>query len=775
MRKLYPILAFLCLATTFLNGQTSVNIALLNDHEPRNKMEEGFQQSIKTEILQLLQHQYEVEFKEYYWTDKNQPINSLFEEAYRSNDIVIGLGASTSNYTTQLNSFPKPTVGSIVIDNKLQGLQKTDEGTSGINNFTYLESPFNIKRDVNVLHRIYPFEHLLVVSEKESIGDALFYEQLFSNILKKKNATISVKFYGDDIQKHLDELGDTKIAAYALPYLDRDANMIAQFFEILNTNKVPSAALFGESYIDAGALVGYKFEDNLQKIPRRIALKVMKIMEGQNAADLSVEMQTFGENLLLNMKTARQIEIYPDFDLMAQATLIKLEEIETDNRLTLQGAIAQAMKNNLSIKMEQLDVDISETEIGIAKSDLLPQIDATTSLTVYDDLTTQSYQGGQGRANWILSGQLSQIVFAEPILANLAIQKMLKESEEQQLVQEQLDVVLDISEAYMNILFAKSNLNIQQLNVARTKENYDISKAKEAIGYTGASDINRWEAELANANIDLNSAYATLKQAKFQLNQLLNRPINEPVEIEDISLEESMIMITDSRTEFINDYGKLEKFADFLVSYAQSHLPELAQIELGLQVQKRLQLSRERALYLPSVAVNASANRVLTKFNVPDIFPEKDNETTWNIGLGASYPIFQGLNRKKLVEQSKLEVLQLEATRKNTANQLELLIRANMETVGNSYSRMNLSRIAANASLKNYNIVRDAYSEGQSNITTLLDAQNNATITELTATNAVYSLILDFLSLERSIGNYNFLASTSQRDAFFQQALQAIE
>ncbi|MEM9822740.1 MAG: TolC family protein, partial [Bacteroidota bacterium] len=437
-------------------------------------------------------------------------------------------------------------------------------------------------------------------------------------------------------------------------------------------------------------------------------------------------------------------------------------------QLTLHSAITKALQSNLGIRIQQSDVSLAGTEIDLAKADLLPQANVSTVVSASDELTTLSRQGAQGRANWLLNAELSQTVFAEPLLANVTIQKLLQKSEEQALLQTQLDVIIDVTSAYMNILFAKSNLNIQQQNVERNKENFDIAKAKEAIGYTGASDINRWEAELANANIELNNAFASLRQAKFQLNQLLNRPINEPVEIEDASLEASALLIADSRLDVIDNYGTLEKFSDFLVGYAMERLPELAQIDLGVKVQERLQLSRERAMYLPTVGLNATANRVLGRIDVPESLPGVEKATTWDVSLGVSYPIFQGNSRRKLIEQSKINLIQLEDNRKNVENQLELLIRANIETVGASYSRMELAQKAADASRKNYQIVQDAYSAGQTNITTLIDAQNNAQATELNSDNAVFTFILDFLNLERSIGYFNFLANTAERDAFFQ-------
>jgi len=241
------------------------------------------------------------------------------------------------------------------------------------------------------------------------------------------------------------------------------------------------------------------------------------------------------------------------------------------------------------------------------------------------------------------------------------------------------------------------------------------------------------------------------------------------VDIAEATIEESKLIFADERMVFIDDYGSLDIFSDFLVNYARQNLPELAQIDLGIKVQERLELSRKRALYLPTLAMSGSANRAVGRYDIPEGLPPVDVATTWDVGLGLSYPVFQGNNRRKLIEQSKLSVLQLQDTRKNTENQLELLIRANLENVGASYSRMELAQTAANASRKNYEIVQDAYSAGQANITTLIDAQNNALATELQSYNAVYTFILDFLNLERSVGYFNFLASPEEKTIFFQK------
>ncbi len=769
--KKATVLLFL-LTISFLGAQESVNIALVNQYIPDNQLETQFIQSVKDELFQLLQHRYQLNVNEY--TSPNQGMSEVFNRAYANNDIIICIGSTSSNYAISLGEYPKPTLASIILDAQLQGVEKTTEGSSGVENFSYMESPFNIQRDLNQLYEISPFDHLLVVTEQSTLPDGAFMEQLFSNYLRGKNVTVGNIFYENNIEEEINKLEGKRLAAYVFPFFGGDTTVIEGLFNTLNTNKVPSASLFDDPYLDAGVMMAYQTRSNLQKIPRRLALNAMKILEGQNTADLSVEMETFADNLILNLASSRQTGIYPTFDIMAQATVINLENIPNDNTLSLHEAIGLAIQNNLDIRIEQTDIQISETEVGVAKADMLPQVDFSTSFSYSDELSAFASQGAQGRGNWLATGEFSQVVLAEPVLANIAIQKMLMQGEVNELLQTQLDIILDVANAFINILFAKSNLNIQQQNVARIRENYDISKVKEAIGYVGATDINRWEAELANANIELNNAYASVRQAKFQLNQLLNRPISEPIKIENLTLDESLLLILDQRNDFLNDYGKLDLMADFMVQYALDNLPELAQIDIGMDVQKRLLLSRQRALYLPTMALSGSANRVLSKFDVPEGLPDINNVTTWNLGVGLSYPIFQGNSRRKLIEQSRLQVLQLEDTRKNAQNQLELRIRANLETVGASYPSMELSSTAATASRKNFAIIQNAYSEGQANITTLIDAQNNVLRTELIAINAVYTFILDFLTLERSIGFYNFLSTPEQRTDFFQKAVQYI-
>lgn len=755
-----------------LQAQEPIRISLVSDNASAASDGDSFENAVQEEIQLLLRNRQKVSFDVQYGDFDPEAILKIYNDLFQNEetDIIIGLGALSGGILAQREAYPKPAIASIIIDQELQQIAKTDEGTSGIPNFTYVESPFNIVRDVEALHAVYAFDSLVVFGGSDLLTNLPFLDKLMTQIQEKLDFTYTVIPYTGAVASSVAAIAAQGDAVYTLPLFDEmSIEEGKELFGQLNERGIPSAALLGEEYIAQGALLGYEAATNLQRMPRRLAINVSKIVAGTNAADLGVEMPIYNENLLLNMEAARQSDIYPNFDLMATATLLNLNEIGTDRKLSLQGAITEGLQNNLGLQTVGFDPQIAEKDVGLARANLGPEITASTALSYIDETQVRQAFGAIGRLNWFLSGTLSQVIYSEPALANVAIQRLLQYSSEAAVKQNELDVILDISNAFLGVLQAESFVKIQNENVHVTKDNFDISKAKEAVGYTGATDLNRWTSELAQRNIDRNDANAQLKQAKFYLNQLLNRPIDEVFSVQEVSLADQVLMVMDERiTDLIDNPGLIEKFADFLVQEAMSNLPELEQLDYGIAASERQQLSQKRAFYLPSLALTGQVDRTLGRYR-GDIDKNIPLATQYSLGLALQYPILQGGKRRLNVQRTQLTIQQLQAQRADVRNQLELRIRSALEVAAASYARLALSREAADAAHKNFEIVQDSYSQGLSNITNLIDAQNADLQTELSAVNAVYQFVSDFLEVERSIGSYYFLSSPNDRDVFVQR------
>ncbi|MEL6805081.1 MAG: TolC family protein, partial [Bacteroidota bacterium] len=146
--------------------------------------------------------------------------------------------------------------------------------------------------------------------------------------------------------------------------------------------------------------------------------------------------------------------------------------------------------------------------------------------------------------------------------------------------------------------------------------------------------------------------------------------------------------------------------------------------------------------------------------------------STLSTAVSAQMPIFQGNSRRFQQQQTRVDINRLGDQLGNLRNNLELQVRANLENVYASYSRVQLSEIALEAAQNSFAIAQDNYQQGLLNITSLLDAQNALLQTDINATTAVYTFISDYLNLERSIGYFHFVADPGQRDGFYSRYIQ---
>jgi outer membrane protein TolC len=709
------------------------------------------------------------------------------EAAYRSDaDLIIGVGFETSNFLSHLKSYAKPTIIAFMLDNAIQGLPLPVDGQSGIANLSYVQSPFDIRRDLETFYQILPYRKVGFLLNGDSNQSSFDLQTYFNQMLAPIGANFDLFALGTDAEAVLSQIDESIDAVYLLPALEAEKQAaLKTTLESLTKRGIPVFSLLSEPALDLGAYAAYGSEGNFARIPRRVAINALKILEGQAAETLPVAMDHYDENLIINVQAARTTGIYPSWDIIAKAVLMNVTLAEEDGRtLSLKSAIAEGLNNNLSIRVAEKDVGISEKDVRIAASNYLPQLDA--SAFMLDNATVNSSFGTRGRYNIQAGGSLSQLLLSEPALANVAIQKLLLSSQEAVFRQNQLDIVQDVAEAYLGILQATAVVRLRNENVAVTRQNLDIAKAKEQVGFSGKADVYRFESELAFDNVDLNNAQAQWRQARFMLNNLLNRPIKETFRLDDVELSDSISLILDERMfELIDNPADVERFADFLVHEAFQNLPELEQLAYSLKAQERSLRSQNRAFWLPSLALSGELTQPIEQYEVPEqtSIPGLDlselgfqtqPQTSWNLAIGAQLPIFQGNSRRYQQQQTAVGILQLKDQQANLRNNLELQVRANMETAGASFSNVALSQEAVAASRKNFELAQNNYQQGLLNITSLIDAQNALLQAEINAINAEYTFINDILAVERSIGYFHFLALPQDQSEFFQRFAEFI-
>lgn len=528
--------------------------------------------------------------------------------------------------------------------------------------------------------------------------------------------------------------------------------------------------------IELGAYASFSSSDNLKKIPRRVAIYTERIAEGKNPKDFPIDIETFSSQLIINMETVNKTEIHPSWTILDDALLSNINRPNTKRILNLKSVIAEGIENNLGYQIETKQSQINAKEIDLAKSNYLPQLEIETTGLILDKNTVNSSLGTRGRFNWTAGASFSQLILSEPALANIAIQQLLYESQQQVQKQSELDVILEVAQRYFNYAQILSVADLRNDNIKAVNQNLIIAKNKEQVGYSGSSDVYRWQTELDLAKTDLYETNAQLKAARYQLNETLNRPIDEVFKIEPSENIDQLIASLDQLlANAIQDQNTLDQLADFMVKEALKNLPEIQQINLAITAQERLLKSNKRAFYLPTVAFGAGYDLTLETINPSELPPipglDINTDPTWNAAINISIPLLNGGSRKFQKEKTELGLHQLQNQQRDIKNILELQVRANIELVNASYNNIRLTKSAADAAQKNINIVKDLYKSGQVDIITLVDAQNSLLGAQINATNAAYQFMIDYFSLQRSTGNYTFFDTEDQKNEFIQRFL----
>lgn len=773
LRKLLLLLG-LSLSLQCLLAQQDLNITIISDGEDRDTS--FFQERIKTEIKALLDANYNIRFTAYYGENNIATIQQYINQVYESNqtDVLIGAGLLTSRILSERTNYTIPTIAAINIDNLFSGNGNAEKTSSAIPNFTYIQSPFNIEKDLEVLTQINDVKRLAILVEPVLKDLGYNIETLFPVL---EDIEVSIITIENSPQATLAAIDEATDAVYVLSPLERyTPSQSKALFQGIIEKKLPCFSLIDDPMLEYGAYAAFSSSENLQKIPRRTALNVSKIAEGQDPKDFSVQMESFSSQLLINMESVNKTGVYPNWTVMDDAILVNINKLDTERRLSLQSAIAEGLENNLDYHIAQKQTQITQKEVSLAKSNYLPQLDVTSKGLFLDKNTVGSSFGSVGDFNWSAGASFSQLILSEPAMANIAIQKLLKESQEKSQKQSELDVVLDVVAAFFNYQQVRSIAEVRNENIKVKNENLKIAVNKEKVGYSGGSDVYRWESELALAKVDFNNAKAQLKAVQFQLNQTLNRPIDEAFTTEQPENSDYVTQLFESSfVELIGNQGALKMFADFIVEEAMINLPEIQQIELALKAQERLLQSNQRESYIPSIVFGANYDSPLSVVNAGESIPGVNispYNRTWDAAIVASFPIFKGGARSYQQQKSKIELLQLQDQRQDIRNKLEFQVRANVENLYASYRNYQLTRDAARAGAKNLSIVQDLYNQGQVNVTPLIDAQNAYFGAEINATNAQYQLILDLFTLERSMGQYLTLAPPEQKAAFIAKFVQ---
>lgn len=310
--------------------------------------------------------------------------------------------------------------------------------------------------------------------------------------------------------------------------------------------------------------------------------------------------------------------------------------------LTLEKARELALTNNPQVKLAREAILKADARVIEARAGLMPTVSAFSSYQKYWEIPTVIFNDmafKMGSENTIVSG----LNFQQPIYAGGAIRNGYQISQSvRNITRSQLQttrqaLLLEVTNAYNGVLFARSVMGVMQQSVAAAEKNLEQVRNFRATGMSSDFDVLRAEVQLANYMPQLVSAKNNAHLAVSNLLRLLGLSDNE------------LVIISDELTYVPSEHSG-QDFQE-LVRLALEARPEIAMLgEQRIIAQKQLSLAR--ASLLPSLVFGTSYQYQGQRNDLD--FTGDDFLKSFNSSLSLSIPIFNGLGNNARIQQAKI-------------------------------------------------------------------------------------------------------------------------
>ena len=412
--------------------------------------------------------------------------------------------------------------------------------------------------------------------------------------------------------------------------------------------------------------------------------------------------------------------------------------------LTLEQAIALALRDNHAMKIAQLEVDKADESISAAKTFRLPSLHAYTLFS--GNLADNKLEVPNPAANLfpglgpfftLNDRRKPTAVFAASVIEpltqqyriglNIKLEKVSRELAQAKLRQQQNETVDKVKKAYYAILQTRSAVSSVEEALKSYHEldkvtgDYVIQQAALKADHLA---VQTRLARVEYEQLELNNRLATQKE---QLNTLLGRDVDTSFEVTGVP----------EFTSFETDLTAARKLA-------LERRPELQQARLAIE-QATLDRRIKKSEYIPDV----SAGFVyLTPRNYAPVIPKNFA----NVGVVVSWEFFDWGRKKHQLAEKDQAVEQTENALKETEDEVLIDVGDKFRKLQQSGQALRVAKLAENSAKENLRVSTGQYKFQAVLLSNVLQSQ--ASLAE--ATNEYQQALLAFWTakaeFEKSLG-----------------------
>lgn len=327
---------------------------------------------------------------------------------------------------------------------------------------------------------------------------------------------------------------------------------------------------------------------------------------------------------------------------------------------SLEECVKYALDHNISIRQSELDTQNAAIDKKDAFGNFLPSISASAShswnIGLNQDITTgllknQTTQFTSAGANIgidIYKGLQNLNTLRRTTLSVLASKYQLQKMKE--------DIALNVANAFLQVLFNKENLKVQNEQLVIDKKQLNRTEELVNAGNLPKGDLLDVKATIASDNQKVIAAENALLIAKLSLAQLLQLDSFENFDVDDASTFQMDQNILGQTPTSIYEKAKLERVE---LKIAQTNL-EIAQKNVLIAKGAYQPTLRgfynfnSRVSYADVALRDPTTGAVIGTQAPPKFFDQFSDNKGQSFGAQLNIPIFSGFAVQNNVERSKV-------------------------------------------------------------------------------------------------------------------------
>ncbi len=289
------------------------------------------------------------------------------------------------------------------------------------------------------------------------------------------------------------------------------------------------------------------------------------------------------------------------------------------------------------------------------------------------------------------------------------------------------ELIKDVKTAYYTYLLANEGIRIYENTLTVVQRGLQVNESLFKNGKGLPAYINRSEADVQQVEAQLQNAKNEAEKAKAYFNFLLNRALNEPIELTT---------------------------------------PQLTAMNISLNEEQNAVLRREEMKQLETAEnINKNVLRLNESFRQPRLnsfldlgaqgfdFVLNDRGPYYMFGLQLDMPIFQGKRNLYKIDQSRKDLENTITQQQLAAKQIELSAFTARNNILNNISNYHAAQKQVQAAKSYFKLIDRGRTEGTNTFIEWLDARNQLTTAEVQEQINKYRTLIAWADYERQLAS----------------------